>query len=54
VRRDGVVWIKAGCRWLSADDARAHWSKPRANEALQAERRAFCEFLIAHCPEDGA
>jgi uncharacterized protein YjbI with pentapeptide repeats len=51
VRRDGVVWIKAGCRWFSADDARAHWSKPRANESLQAQRRAFVEFLIANCQE---
>ena len=52
VRRAGVVWIKAGCRWFSADDARAHWSKPRPdNEPLQAQRRAFVDFLIANCPE---
>ena len=52
VRRAGVVWIKAGCRWFSADDARAHWSYPRPdNEPLQAQRRAFLEFLIANCPE---
>ena len=52
VRRAGVVWVKAGCRWFSADDARAHWSKPRPdNEPLQAQRRAFVEFLIASCPE---
>jgi uncharacterized protein YjbI with pentapeptide repeats len=51
VRRDGVAWIKAGCRWFSAEDARAHWAKPRENEPLQAQRRDFCEFLIANCPE---
>jgi uncharacterized protein YjbI with pentapeptide repeats len=51
VRRAGVVWIKAGCRWFSADDARAHWSKPREDEALQAQRRAFVDFLVANCPE---
>jgi hypothetical protein len=51
VRRAGVVWITAGCRWFSADDARAHWSKPREDEALQAQRRAFVDFLVANCPE---
>jgi hypothetical protein len=52
VRRDGVVWIKAGCRWFSADDARAHWAKPReGKENIQSQRRDFCEFLIANCPE---
>jgi uncharacterized protein YjbI with pentapeptide repeats len=51
VRRAGVVWIKAGCRWFSADDARAHWSKPREDEALQAQRRTFVDFLVANCPE---
>jgi len=52
VRRDGAVWIKAGCRWFVAAEARAHWSKPREDEALQAERLRFLDFLEANCPED--
>jgi hypothetical protein len=52
VRRDGVVWIKAGCRWFSATNARAHWSKPRDRADIQAERIRFLDFLEANCPGD--
>jgi hypothetical protein len=54
VRRDGVVWIKAGCRWFSGADARAHWSKPRDRADIQAERLRFLDFLEANCPGDMA
>jgi hypothetical protein len=50
LRRDGVVWIKASCRWFSATDARAHWSKPRVRADIQAERIRFLDFLEANCP----
>jgi hypothetical protein len=52
VRRDGVVWIKAGCRWFSATNARAHWSRPRDRADIQAERIRFLDFLEANCPGD--
>jgi uncharacterized protein YjbI with pentapeptide repeats len=51
VRRDGAVWIKAGCRWFTAEDARAHWQKTRPDTALGAERLRFVDFLEANCPE---
>jgi hypothetical protein len=52
VRRDGVVWVKAGCRCFSAPDARAHWSKPRDRADIQAQRLRFLDFLEANCPGD--
>ena len=45
VVRDGAVWIKAGCRWFTATDARDHWNKTRANTALGAERLAFVDCI---------
>jgi uncharacterized protein YjbI with pentapeptide repeats len=51
VRRDGAVWIKAGCRWFTAADARAHWQKTRPDTPLGAERLRFVDFLEANCPE---
>jgi hypothetical protein len=48
VQRDGAVWIKAGCRWFTAADARAHWTKTRAETPLGAERMRFVDFMEAH------
>ncbi len=51
VRREGAVWIKAGCRWFTAAKARAHWQKNRPDTPLGAERVRFVDFLEANCPE---
>ena len=53
VQRDGVVWIKAGCRWFAAADARAHWTKTRGDTLLGAERLRFVDFLEAHFQGQG-
>lgn len=47
VIREGVVWIKAGCRWFTADDARAHWEQTRGGTDLGAERIVFVNFIEA-------
>jgi len=47
VVRDGDVWIKAGCRWFTAADARDHWTKTRGGTPLGAERLAFVDFIEA-------
>lgn len=52
VQRDGAVWIKAGCRWFAAADARAHWKETRADTPLGRERLRFVDFLEAHFAED--
>ena len=41
--RDGNLWIKAGCRYLTIADARAHWSKTRAGTQLGDESQALCD-----------
>jgi len=51
VRRDGAVWIKAGCRWFTAADARAHWQETRPDTPLGEERLRFVDFLETNCPE---
>jgi uncharacterized protein YjbI with pentapeptide repeats len=48
VQRDGVVWIKAGCRWFAADNARKHWQETRAGTALGRERMHFVDFIESH------
>jgi Pentapeptide repeats (8 copies) len=45
VVRDGVVWIKAGCRWFSASDARGHWEKTRKGTALGVERLVLVDAI---------
>ena len=45
VKRDGIIWIKAGCRWFTVDDAEEHWSKTRGGTELGFERLRFVEFL---------
>jgi uncharacterized protein YjbI with pentapeptide repeats len=52
VQRDGAVWIKAGCRWLTADDARKHWQATRADTPLGRERLRFVDFIEAHFKGD--
>lgn len=47
VVRDGTAWIKAGCRWFTAADARAHWQKTRAGTPEGAERLAFVDCIEA-------
>jgi uncharacterized protein YjbI with pentapeptide repeats len=52
VQRDGAVWIKAGCRWFTADDARKHWHTTRASSPLGRERLRFVDFIEAHFKGD--
>lgn len=40
-----VVFIKAGCRWFTAADARKHWIATRGGTALGEERIAIVNFL---------
>ena len=47
VVRDDQVWIKAGCRWFTSDDARTHWNKTRGGTSLGAERISFVNFIEA-------
>ena len=47
VVRDDQVWIKAGCRWFTSDDARTHWNKTRGGTSLGAERIRFVNFIEA-------
>ena len=53
VQRDGDVWIKAGCRWFSIADARAHWRKSRGGTPLGCERLRFVDFIEIHFEENG-
>jgi uncharacterized protein YjbI with pentapeptide repeats len=44
----GEGWrIKAGCRNLTIDEARQHWSKPRADQRLNDEALLIVEHLLA-------
>jgi uncharacterized protein YjbI with pentapeptide repeats len=52
VQRDGDVWINAGCRWFTADDARKHWQQTRADTPLGRERLRFVDFIEAHFKGD--
>jgi uncharacterized protein YjbI with pentapeptide repeats len=45
VVRNGEVWIKAGCRWFTAPEAREHWTKTRGGTAIGAERLRFVTFI---------
>ena len=47
VVRDGAVWIKAGCRWFTAADARTHWQTTRGDTPLGRERLAFVDMIEA-------
>jgi len=47
VVRDNQVWIKAGCRFFTSDDARTHWNKTRGGTSLGAERISFVNFIEA-------
>jgi uncharacterized protein YjbI with pentapeptide repeats len=53
VKHDTCVMIKAGCRWFSTNDARAHWTIKRAGTPLGAERLRFVDFIDAHCKDAG-
>ena len=48
VQRDGAVWIKAGCRWFTANDARKHWQETRADTPLGRERMRFVDLIESH------
>ena len=48
VQHDEAVWIKAGCRWFTANDARKHWQETRANTPLGRERMHFVDFIESH------
>ena len=41
--KDGETWIKAGCRYFSATDARKHWSDTRGGTALGDESQAMID-----------
>jgi uncharacterized protein YjbI with pentapeptide repeats len=42
---EGKVWIKAGCRWFSADKAREHWIKTRDKTKIGDQRLMFVDFI---------
>jgi uncharacterized protein YjbI with pentapeptide repeats len=50
---EGGVWIKAGCRWFTAEDARKHWNKTRKGTPLGDERIRFVDFIEAHFKAQG-
>ena len=35
--KDGELWIKAGCRYFSIDEARRHWNETRKDTTLGDE-----------------
>lgn len=41
--RDGEIWIKAGCRYFTLKDARAHWQITRLDTQLGDESQALCD-----------
>jgi uncharacterized protein YjbI with pentapeptide repeats len=41
--KDNQLWIKAGCRWFSIADARAHWTQSDRSEQLKAESFALLD-----------
>ena len=41
VIRDGVPWVKAGCRWFTIEDGRKHWEETRGGTAIGEERLMF-------------
>ena len=52
VVRDGVAWIRAGCRWLTVENARKHWTETRADTPLGRERILFVDFIEAHFEDE--
>jgi hypothetical protein len=40
--------IKAGCRWFTTKEAKAHWKTSRADTLLGEERLRFVKFLEKH------
>ena len=51
VVREGIVWIKAGCRWFTADDARKHWTETRGGTPLGDQRLRFVMYLETELKE---
>ena len=47
VLREGEAWIKAGCRWFTAADARKHWMETRGGTALGDQRLRFVDYIEA-------
>jgi hypothetical protein len=45
VKHSDVVYIKAGCRWFTADQAREHWFQTRGGTDLRAQRLRFVTFI---------
>lgn len=45
VVREGTVWIKAGCRWFTAAEAREHWRRNRGGTKLGEERLELVDFI---------
>ena len=41
VIRDGVPWVKAGCRWFTVEDGRKHWEETRGGTVIGEERLMF-------------
>lgn len=45
--KDGRVFIRAGCRYFTLDDARDHWTRTRGGTPLGAESHALVDHLEA-------
>ena len=45
VKHSDVVYIKAGCRWFTADQAREHWFQTRGDTDLGAQRLRLVDFI---------
>lgn len=43
--RDDILWVKAGCRWFTAKDAKKHWKATRGGTALGDQRLMFVRWL---------
>jgi len=41
--RDGVLWIKAGCRYFTLSEANRHWLERRGDTPLGDESLALCD-----------
>jgi uncharacterized protein YjbI with pentapeptide repeats len=53
VVRDDKVWIKAGCSWFTANDARKHWVKTRGGTDIGAQHLLFVDFIETTLMSDG-
>ena len=45
--REGLLWIKAGCRYFPAKEARKYWRKTRGNTPLGDESLQLVSNALA-------